>query len=106
MGSRSNRAEGCMVSLCKLVTRVAVEPLKSNEGLIREALTSLHSLFAATREILKDAGPGVGASRGSVGGIAIRVLNYGLRPFLSKWHPILQTWELQRPHNSAQRNTN
>lgn len=64
--------------------------------MLREALTSLHSLFATTRQILREAGPGVGASKQSVGAIAIAVLNRGLRPFLSKWHPLLQAWEALR----------
>ncbi|AFY33663.1 hypothetical protein [Calothrix sp. PCC 7507] len=81
----------------ELVTRIAVQPLESSEGLLREALNSLYSLFGTTREILKQAGPDVGASHDSVGGIAIAVLNNGLRPILAKWHPILQTWEAQRP---------
>jgi hypothetical protein len=80
----------------ELVTRIAIQPLKEDEGLLREALTSLYNLFATTREILKAAGPKVGASHNSVGGIAIAVLNRGLRPFLAKWHPLLQTWEAQR----------
>ena len=67
-----------------------------DQGLLREALTSLHSLFASTREILRGSGPDVGARRESVGGIAIAVLNKGIRPFLSKWHPELQAWEVQR----------
>ncbi|RAM51081.1 MAG: hypothetical protein C6Y22_11900 [Hapalosiphonaceae cyanobacterium JJU2] len=87
----------------ELVTRIAVQPLDTNEGLLREALNSLYSLFGTTRTILKEAGPDVGASHDSVGGIAIAVLNYGLRPVLAKWHPILQTWEAQRPpHLSPQ----
>jgi hypothetical protein len=81
----------------ELVTRIAVEPLAEEEGLLREALNSLYSLFGTTREILKEAGPDVGASRSSVGGIAIAVLNRGLRPFLAKWHPRLQVWESKRP---------
>jgi hypothetical protein len=81
----------------ELVTRIAVEPLAEQEGLLREALNSLYSLFSTTREILKEAGPDVGASRSSVGGIAIAVLNRGLRPFLAKWHPRLQVWESKRP---------
>ncbi len=83
----------------ELVTRIAVEPLKADEGLVREALNSLYSLFGTTREILKEAGPDVGASKNSVGGIAIAVLNKGLRPFLAKWHPLLQAWEAKRPSN-------
>lgn len=81
----------------ELVTRIAVQPLETDQGLLREALTSLYNLFPVTRQILKEAGPDVGASRDSVGGIAIAVLNNGLRPFLAKWHPLLQTCEAQRP---------
>ncbi len=80
----------------ELVTRIAVQPLEVDQGLVREALNSLYSLFGTTREVLKAAGPDVGASRDSVGGIAIAVLNNGLRPFLSKWHPLLQAWEARR----------
>ena len=79
----------------ELVTRISVEPLNKQEGVLREALNSLYSLFGTTREVLREAGPGVGASHNSVGGIAIAVLNRGLRPFLTKWHPSLQVWEGQ-----------
>ena len=81
----------------ELVTRIAVQSIEVDQGIIREAVNSLYSLFGTTREILKEAGPDVGASRESVGGIAITVLNKGLRPFLSKWHPLLQVWEAKRP---------
>ena len=81
----------------ELVTRISVEPLHEDEGILREALNSLYSLFKTTREILREAGPDVGASHNSVGGIAITVLNRGLRPFLTKWHSILEVWETQRP---------
>ncbi len=83
----------------ELITRVTIQPLESQQeqGLLREALASLHSLFATTREILKQAGPDIGISHQSVGGIAITVLNRGLRPFLCKWHPLLQSWEALRP---------
>src|SRR5947207_592992 len=50
----------------------------------------------AEARIAKDAGPEVGARMPSIGGIAIRVLNRGLRPFLSKWHPMLVAWEATR----------
>src|SRR5205085_5172700 len=80
----------------ELITRIAVQPLATHEGILRETLSSLHSLFATTRAILREAGPDVGASRDSVGGIAIAVLNNGLRPFLAKWHPTLLSWEAKR----------
>jgi hypothetical protein len=87
----------------ELVTRVAVQSLSAEQGMVREAMNSLYSLFGSTREILRKAGPKVGASHESVGGIAIAVLNNGLRPFLSKWHPLLQTWEATKaPDVSSQ----
>lgn len=85
----------------ELVTRITVQPLESEQGLLREALNSLYSLFGITRQILREAGPDVGVSRNSVGGIAIAVLNNGLRPFLSKWHPALEEWEAQRPNTTS-----
>uniref|UniRef100_B8HPE4 Uncharacterized protein n=1 Tax=Cyanothece sp. (strain PCC 7425 / ATCC 29141) TaxID=395961 RepID=B8HPE4_CYAP4 len=81
----------------ELVTRVAIQPLQNDQGLLRETLISLYSIFETTRVILKEAGPDVGASRSSLGGIAITVLNSGIRPFLTKWHPKLQAWEVQKP---------
>ena len=83
----------------ELTTRIAVQPLALDEGLVREALNSLYSLFGTTRDVLKEAGPEVGAAPDTVGGIAIAVLNRGLRPILAKWHPRLQAWEAQRPPN-------
>ena len=83
----------------ELVTRIAVQSLAPQEGLVREAMNSLYSLFGSTREILRKAGPKVGASHDFVGGIAISVLNNGLRPFLSRWHPLLLEWEEQKVDN-------
>ena len=85
----------------ELVTRIAVQHLAVDRGLVREALTSLYSLFESTRGILRKAGPKVGISPDSVGGIAIAVLNQGLRPFLSKWHPVLHEWENERPSDRS-----
>lgn len=85
----------------ELVTRITVESLQCDEGLLREALNSLYTMFAITRQILKEAGPDVGISHNSVGGIAIAVLNKGLRPFLAKWHPLLQAWEAQCPPTTS-----
>ena len=77
----------------ELATRIATQPLDPDTGIAREALTSLHQLFAITRATLRAAGPEVGATGGSVGYLAISVLNHGLRPFLSRWHPRLAAWE-------------
>jgi hypothetical protein len=80
----------------ELITRVAVQEPEGDSWVCREALSSLYSLFDSTRGILREGGPTLGGTRNSVGGIAIAVLNRGLRPFLSRWHPALLAWEAQR----------
>jgi hypothetical protein len=85
----------------ELMTRVAVQPIGPDEGSVREALTSLYSLFDSTREVLRAAGPAAGMGKPSVGGIAIAVLHKGLRPFLTKWHVKLRDWESQRPQGRS-----
>jgi len=85
----------------ELITRVSVQALKPGQGLLREALTSLYTLFAETREILKEHGPRVArplhGGTLSLGQIAVNVLNVRLRPFLAKWHPMLESYEANRP---------
>ncbi|MGF1455650.1 MAG: hypothetical protein ACFB6R_09765 [Alphaproteobacteria bacterium] len=87
----------------ELVTRISVQELADDEGLSREALSSLYSLFGTTRDVLKNAGPKAGLSERSLGWVAIEVLNKGLRPFLAKWHPMLKDWEDARPGDVSQR---
>lgn len=85
----------------ELVTRVAVVELKSDEGLLRDVLTSLNSLFDIARTILRKYGPGIARPKAgselSFGYIAIAVLNGALRPVLAKWHPLLLDYESRRP---------
>lgn len=86
----------------ELATRITVQPLDVDEGLMRDALSSLYSVFASTREILRQAGPSVAHGPNSFGPMAIEVLNKGLRPFLAKWHPLLLSHEQKRlPEVSA-----
>lgn len=85
----------------ELVTRISIVELKPGEGLLREALSSLYSLFGSTRDILRKYGPSVGKPKGdstlSFGVLSVAVLNSVLRPVLAKWHPILQDYESTRP---------
>lgn len=85
----------------ELVTRVAVVPLEPGAGLLREALTSLYSLFGSTREVLRRHGPAVAQPQvddgRSFGELAVLVLNLELRPLLARWHPLLEQWEASRP---------
>lgn len=70
----------------EFATRIAAHPLAPGAGSVQEALASLHSLFDTTRQVLRDAGPEVGEGPESLGPLAIRILNDGLRPFLERWH--------------------
>ncbi len=81
----------------ELVTRISVVKLQEDEGLLREALSSLHALFGITRDILKRYGPSVAIPKRmdgiTFGYLAVVVLNNVLRPVLAKWHPLLQSHE-------------
>jgi hypothetical protein len=84
----------------ELITRISVEPLGKEGGLLREALSSLHGLFRESRQILRERGPEVAVPQRkkllSLGQIAVDVLNLAIRPFLAKWHPLLLGHEEQR----------
>src|SRR6202044_103279 len=79
--------------------------LKDDEGILREALGSLHDLFSITREILRRHGPTVARKKGhgehSFAELAIYVLNYAIRPVLAKWHPLLEAHEASRPEGTS-----
>lgn len=66
----------------ELATRVSTQLLPDAQGSDKQALSSIYSLFPATREILKRHGP----SAQNFARIAIAVLNLVLRPFLTRWH--------------------
>ena len=81
----------------ELITRISVAELKPGEGLLREALSSLYTLFDTTRMILRKYGPSVAQPKGkaklSFGYLAVAILNAVLRPVLAKWHPLLLDYE-------------
>ena len=85
----------------ELATRITTQELAPDEGLLREALSSLYSLFSETRKILREKGPSVARPKGkgqlSLGYIAVTILNSVLRPVLAYWHPTLKAYEETRP---------
>lgn len=91
----------------ELVTRISVVELGDDHGLIREALTSLHSLFGTTRSILREHGPTVAIpAEGrsvSFAQLAVAILNHAVRPFLARWHPVLEDHEHRRPDDVSRR---
>lgn len=76
-------------------TRIATQTLAVGTGSVREALNSLHSLFGATRTILRNSDPSIARNSKAIGPLAIEILNVGLRPFLTEWHTKLSTFERQ-----------
>lgn len=80
------------------VTRISVQSLDEDSGLIREALSSLYGLFQTTRDVLTHAQPSRSYDGApTVEELAIAMLNLELRPFLSYWHPALAKWERANP---------
>jgi hypothetical protein len=89
----------------ELTTRISVVELKPDEGFLREALTSLYSLFGTTRQILREYGPSVAIpqdeSEVAFGYLAVAILNIVLRPVLAKWHPLLYDYECSRKKGTS-----
>jgi hypothetical protein len=68
----------------EMLTRIVTQPLPDADGDEKTALDSVHSLFATTRAILKERGPGAV----QFAKLAIVVLNQMVRPFTAKWHKL------------------
>ena len=85
----------------EMVTRTPLGDSSPRDGSIREALTSLHSLFDTTRDILRRHGPSAAQPKSgdelSFGYFAVSMLNLVLRPLTTRWHPRLGAWERQNP---------
>lgn len=85
----------------ELITRVTVVDMRPEDGLLRDALSSIYTLFGSTREVLRRYGPDVAPRRGpghlSFGALSVAVLNGAVRPFLASWHPALASHEASLP---------
>lgn len=78
----------------ELATRVSTQRLGADEGILREALKSLYDLYSVARPELASAPPaGLPFTQISARAYVIDILNKELRPFLSRWHPLLSAWE-------------
>lgn len=98
-----NEQQAAWEMYVELITRIAVAELGPAEGFLREALSSLYSLFETTRNILRNYGPAVATPQDSenlsFGYLAVAILNLVLRPLLSQWHPLLSDYENKRGEN-------
>ncbi len=66
----------------ELLTRITTQPLPIEHGDEKAALDSVYSLFATTRDVIREYGPEcINFTK-----IAIVVLNQVVRPFTAKWH--------------------
>lgn len=84
-------------------TRVSTQPLQPGSGSLREAMASLYNLFQVTRSGLRESSPSRAQAQGpTVEDLGIAMLNLELRPFLSRWHPLLATWERTHPKESEE----
>lgn len=88
-------ARAALALYVEYATRISGTELERGMGSPREALSALYSLFATTREILREGGPEIAQGFESLGFVAIRALNDGVRPFLVRWHTILTAREGQ-----------
>ena len=66
----------------ELVTRITTQPLADKNGTEEAALTSVYSLFAITRDVIKRHG----RHSQEFARLAIVILNQAVRPFTAKWH--------------------
>jgi hypothetical protein len=87
----------------EIITRISIVELQPDEGFLKEALSSLYSIFETTRDILKKYGASVARAKGesyiSFGYLAVVILNTVLRPVLAKWHPLLLDYEDRKQEN-------
>jgi hypothetical protein len=70
----------------EMLTRVATQDITVFQGDESSALESLHKLFALTREIIKRNG----VNCITFAKISVVILNQRVRPFTTKWHPVVQ----------------
>jgi hypothetical protein len=80
-------------------TRIATQDLPAGAGLLGEAIASLYTLFGEVRTALRAMPPArSGGQADSIEGLALSLLNEGLRPFLAEWHPRYEAFKaLKKP---------
>lgn len=83
----------------ELVTGTSLAELHPDSSL-KEAVASLNGLAVTIRRMLRRHGPAIARPKHdelTFAWVAVAVLNRVLRPFLTRWQPILADWERRRP---------
>ncbi len=79
----------------EMTTRTVTQPLDKDTGTLTAAMSSLYDFFQIVREELKKmppTPPGTDPKAETLESIAHRMMNEALRPYTSRWHPRLDTW--------------
>jgi hypothetical protein len=87
----------------ELVTGTSLAELPRNASL-KEAVASLNGLAVTIRRMLRRHGPAIARPKNdelTFAWIAVAMLNRVLRPFLTRWQPLLTDWERRRPEGVA-----
>ena len=77
----------------ELLTRITTQPLPKEHGDEATALSSIHSLFATTRDVIKSHG----RLCSEFAKIAVVILNQKIRPFTAKWHKSSIAGDFDKP---------
>ena len=76
----------------QLKTRKAALPFDEEHDVIADVFESLHDVFPVTRDLLSEVNPHHGEAQRSVADFVLRVLNDGIRPYLTRWHATYRMW--------------
>jgi hypothetical protein len=76
----------------QLKTRKAALPFDEDHDIISNVYDSLHEVFSVTRNLLSECCPHYQETQKSISDFILRVLNDGIRPHLTWWHPIFRSW--------------
>ncbi|PJA26333.1 MAG: hypothetical protein CO189_11290 [candidate division Zixibacteria bacterium CG_4_9_14_3_um_filter_46_8] len=76
----------------QLKTRKAALLFDETHDIISQVYDSLHEIFPLTRDILSECCPHYLETQKSISDFVLRVLNDGIRPHLTQWHPLFRTW--------------
>jgi len=88
----------------QLKTRKAALPFNIEHDIIIDVFDSIYKIFNETRDLLSEIKPHQQETQKSVADFVLRVLNDGIRPFLTKWQAGYRRWwnvNIVKPENQS-----